>query len=617
TNQVLQRFDVRFIIRVSNFLGKIPFAKSLFFKIKSIKHKLNETGITINKDVQRREGEDKNSSSWELTDECLAQLESYNKSKSRKKKYALITAQFGSYEQLVLPLNISKEFDYICFTDSSHNTYGLWQLRQSPFFHKDPVRMARYVKTHINSLLPEYEAVIWCDANIRVSNEIYLKFDGFLASDSDISLISHPHRTNIFEEAEACVRLSKDEGHIIYKQIDRYKDEKVGYSTGLYETGLHFVNLTSPMLSEFYKLWWKEIINGSRRDQIAIVYAIEKSKLKISDLFEPGVCVRTSNHTQIIQHSILKYMSTPKQLSKYNSIEDPTHSKTFRSDLGIDKTTDIIICVYNALEDVKLCLNSVLECSLNDVNKVIIIDDCSSKDTSEYLKMVVSKYNKLVLIRNELNQGYTKSANIGLKTSDADFRIILNSDTIVTQGWIKKLSALAFSHDNIGIVGPISNAAGSQSVPSIKKSDKNQTAINMLPKGYTINDMNNVAEGGLFQYPTIPLIHGFCIGIKRTVIDEIGFFDEVNFARYYGEENDYCLRAYKAGFDLKIATDTYIFHSKSKSIEEEERILHMSEAGRRLREIYGSQEMRDYCFQLDNNPVLVEVRDYFDKRCYS
>ncbi|EHY9847493.1 glycosyltransferase family 2 protein, partial [Vibrio cholerae] len=224
---------------------------------------------------------------------------------------------------------------------------------------------------------------------------------------------------------------------------------------------------------------------------------------------------------------------------------------------------------------------------------------------------------KLVLIRNELNQGYTKSANIGLKTSDADFRIILNSDTIVTQGWIKKLSALAFSHDNIGIVGPISNAAGSQSVPSIKKSDKNQTAINMLPKGYTINDMNNVAEGGLFQYPTIPLIHGFCIGIKRTVIDEIGFFDEVNFARYYGEENDYCLRAYKAGFDLKIATDTYIFHSKSKSIEEEERILHMSEAGRRLREIYGSQEMRDYCFQLDNNPVLVEVRDYFDKRCYS
>ncbi|HFG1948398.1 TPA: glycosyltransferase family 2 protein, partial [Vibrio cholerae] len=214
-------------------------------------------------------------------------------------------------------------------------------------------------------------------------------------------------------------------------------------------------------------------------------------------------------------------------------------------------------------------------------------------------------------------QGYTKSANIGLKTSDADFRIILNSDTIVTQGWIKKLSALAFSHDNIGIVGPISNAAGSQSVPSIKKSDKNQTAINMLPKGYTINDMNNVAEGGLFQYPTIPLIHGFCIGIKRTVIDEIGFFDEVNFARYYGEENDYCLRAYKAGFDLKIATDTYIFHSKSKSIEEEERILHMSEAGRRLREIYGSQEMRDYCFQLDNNPVLVEVRDYFDKRCYS
>jgi hypothetical protein len=54
-------------------------------------------------------------------------------------------------------------------------------------------------------------------------------------------------------------------------------------------------------------------------------------------------------------------------------------------------------------------------------------------------------------------------------------------------------------------------------------------------------------------------------GITRQLLDSIGTFDEVNFPRGYGEENDYSFRVADAGLDLLVATHTYVFHSKSRS----------------------------------------------------
>jgi len=60
-------------------------------------------------------------------------------------------------------------------------------------------------------------------------------------------------------------------------------------------------------------------------------------------------------------------------------------------------------------------------------------------------------------------------------------------------------------------------------------------------------------------------LNGFCLAIKRTLITDIGIFDEEAFGEGYGEENDYCLRAVKAGWQLAVADDTYIYHAQSRS----------------------------------------------------
>lgn len=68
-------------------------------------------------------------------------------------------------------------------------------------------------------------------------------------------------------------------------------------------------------------------------------------------------------------------------------------------------------------------------------------------------------------------------------------------------------------------------------------------------------------------FPRVGMLNGFCFGMTRQVIDAIGDFDEEAFPDGYGEEQDYCLRAVQAGFDLAIADHAYVYHAGTRSYD--------------------------------------------------
>ncbi len=236
-------------------------------------------------------------------------------------------------------------------------------------------------------------------------------------------------------------------------------------------------------------------------------------------------------------------------------------------------TVDIIVCVHNALEDVHRCLESVLSHSTLTYH-LILIDDGSQPPTADYLAHFAHTHT-VTLARNEIARGYTFAANQGLRLSTerasrSDFVILLNSDTIVTPFWLENLVSCAQTASNIGIVGPLSNTASWQSIPYIEQNG--DWATNPLPLDLTVTQMaNRVRTASLKIYPRLPFLNGFCLLIKRQLIEAIGYFDEENFGQGYGEENDYCLRARAAGWELALADDTYIFHAQSKSYSHERR----------------------------------------------
>ncbi len=232
---------------------------------------------------------------------------------------------------------------------------------------------------------------------------------------------------------------------------------------------------------------------------------------------------------------------------------------------------DIVIPVHNALEDVKLCLEA-LERETGRPHRLILVDDESAPPTSAYLRGFAAGRQRVVLIENPRNLGYTRSANNGLRASDAEWVVLINSDTVVSAGWLEGMLECAASDPQTALVGPVSNAATWQTVPELRD-EQGGWLVNRLPPGMSVDEFASlVREASSRRFPEVPLLNGFCTLMRRDVVSAIGFLDEETFPIGYGEENDLCIRVRKAGYRMRVADHVYVYHRKSASFGEARRM---------------------------------------------
>ena len=72
------------------------------------------------------------------------------------------------------PKYIDDRFDYILFTDEPKEKHiGVWEVRKVDYSNSDKTRIARYIKTHPHTLLPQYKATVWLDANLEIISIIF------------------------------------------------------------------------------------------------------------------------------------------------------------------------------------------------------------------------------------------------------------------------------------------------------------------------------------------------------------------------------------------------------------------------------------------------------------
>ncbi|MFT4037602.1 MAG: glycosyltransferase [Thermomicrobiales bacterium] len=268
---------------------------------------------------------------------------------------------------------------------------------------------------------------------------------------------------------------------------------------------------------------------------------------------------------------------------------------------------DIIICVHNAQEDVRRCLDAVIR-HTEAPYRLTIVDDASDAETATALREFVANQPAARLLRNPRRQGYTRSANRGLQAASGDVLVLLNSDAIVTPGWLGAMLACLRSDARLGIVGPLSNAASYQSVPERFGVD-GDWSVNPAPPGWDAGAIAAaVARVSDHAFPRVPLVNGFCFMVTRAVIEAIGAFDATAFPDGYGEENDFCLRAADAGFALAIADQAYVHHAKSRSYTHAQRRA-LGKAGRAvLQERYGRERLEASEAALRAEPALARVR---------
>lgn len=232
-------------------------------------------------------------------------------------------------------------------------------------------------------------------------------------------------------------------------------------------------------------------------------------------------------------------------------------SATHERRLGASVAT-IIIPVYNAPDVTRECLRSVV--AYTDLSvRVLVIDDCSPDPEVDRVVADLKGKANIRVVRNHRNLGYTATVNLGIHLAGQSDVVLLNSDTRVTPRWLDNLRLAAYSGERVATVTPFSDNAGAFSAPRINEA-------NPRPEGMSDDDYARcVTRASERLYPEVPTGNGFCMYVRRAAIDEIGDFDAVSFPRGYGEENDFCVRATRAGWTHLIDDATIIFHVRSAS----------------------------------------------------
>ncbi len=252
------------------------------------------------------------------------------------------------------------------------------------------------------------------------------------------------------------------------------------------------------------------------------------------------------------------------------------------TNLPIGGPCRIIVPVFNALEDVVECVESLCAHTPPEA-QILLIDDASTDAAVQPTLEALAAKHGLRYVRKPVNTGFVGSCNLGFELAKPHDVVIVNSDVIVPADWLPRLQAAAYHRSNIATATPFTNHGSIVSLPHIDRPSHN------LPLGMSLAEVDDrVRRHSLRLYPIIPTAIGHLTYIKRSAIDTVVVgFDEA-FAPGYGEEVDFSQRTTMAGFCHVVADDLFVHHKGSKSFggpnapQKEQRRREIQEAHERL-----------------------------------
>ncbi len=221
---------------------------------------------------------------------------------------------------------------------------------------------------------------------------------------------------------------------------------------------------------------------------------------------------------------------------------------------------------WNVQEDLRKCLQSVLEGNAEDGLAVWVVDNASTDGTVEMLR---HEFPQVKLICNETNAGFAAANNQGLKAADADYYLLLNPDTVVPEGAFAKLLQFADAQPGAGAVGPkLVNPDGglqhsARRFPTITAAIFRNTALGRLCPGAASPSHYLMTEWDHDEAREVDWVSGACLLIRRDALEQVGYLDEGFF--WGSEDVDYCFRLHQAGWLVMYNPEPIIVHAIGKS----------------------------------------------------
>jgi GT2 family glycosyltransferase len=217
-------------------------------------------------------------------------------------------------------------------------------------------------------------------------------------------------------------------------------------------------------------------------------------------------------------------------------------------------TVSAIVVNWNGADCLEACLASLLAQTWLAL-EVIVVDNGSTDGSRELLR---SRYrSRITLIESPVNLGFAGGNNLGIRAARGAYVALLNNDAVAHPGWIAALVRAAEADPRVGMCASKVLVLGADGLID-------SAGLLMSADGIGRGRGRLERDGEAYARAEEALIPSGCAALyRRTMLDEIGLFDEDFFA--YCEDSDLGLRGRLAGWTCRYVPEAVVHHAYSRS----------------------------------------------------
>ena len=229
----------------------------------------------------------------------------------------------------------------------------------------------------------------------------------------------------------------------------------------------------------------------------------------------------------------------------------------------------VVIVSWNVADLLVKCLESLIADAKGLSLEVFIVDNASKDDTLNKLR----QFPQFRVIANEVNVGFARANNQVFKDVTGRFVLILNPDTVVIEGALRKMIEFLVNHPDVGMVGPRlcypnDEVQATCARPFVTLAMSLFYALRLLQLPF-IGRL--LSKQYLFPYDLsisqcVEAISGAAMMIRREIIQKLGGFGDTFL--HGGEDLDLCFRIQKSGWKTYYLSDAKIIHFEGQSAKQ-------------------------------------------------
>jgi GT2 family glycosyltransferase len=222
----------------------------------------------------------------------------------------------------------------------------------------------------------------------------------------------------------------------------------------------------------------------------------------------------------------------------------------------------VVVVNWNTRRLLLDCLASVYETIDGPDFEVWVVDN-GSEDGS--VSAVREGFPEVNIIANNENLGFAAANNQALRRMNGRYALLLNTDTVLTQGAVHALFAFMEGNPRAGMAcGQLLNADGSKqnsiaNFPTFLSMICNETVLRVLmPRQYP-------SKRRIYEKPIlVESCIGACLMVRKKAMDSVGLLDERYF--FFFEETDWAYRMQASGWTVCFVPSSRIFHLQGQSV---------------------------------------------------